>query len=134
MHEVKSASVFCLEPAGDTPFRRSIADSIALGCIPVLFNNVSDLTAGLIWDDWRGKSRVLLPREDFITGQLSLYKTLKSLPDDVVASMQTQLRVHGQKFQISMHDDPNDSISVMLQQILSARGLSRIRDAQSTGH
>jgi hypothetical protein len=32
-------SVFCLQPAGDSPTRKSIYDAIAAGCIPVLFDN-----------------------------------------------------------------------------------------------
>ena len=39
---LKASSVFCLEPAGDAPFRRSISDSVVLGCIPVIFNDATD--------------------------------------------------------------------------------------------
>ena len=32
-------SVFCLQPAGDSPTRKSFYDAILFGCIPVIFNN-----------------------------------------------------------------------------------------------
>ena len=38
----KAKAVFCLEPAGDSPWRKSLADSITLGCIPVLFSDLTD--------------------------------------------------------------------------------------------
>eukprot|EP00122_Pirum_gemmata_P019120 Pgem_evm1s17907 len=36
----KSNTIFCLEPGGDTPQRKSIIDSIAAGCIPVFFGDI----------------------------------------------------------------------------------------------
>ena len=123
---VKMKSVFCLEPAGDTPFRRSIADSAALGCIPVLMNNVSDLTGNLVWDDWREQSRVLLPRDELIAGRLDLGKALARLPRARVALMQHTLWLHARKLQVSYDDDQRDSVFASLSGILSARGLSRL--------
>ena len=38
----KQQATFCLEPSGDTFNRKSISDSVTLGCIPVLFNNWTD--------------------------------------------------------------------------------------------
>lgn len=35
--ELKRRSVFCLEPPGANPIRRSMYDSLLSGCIPVLF-------------------------------------------------------------------------------------------------
>ncbi|CAE7221099.1 GT11 [Symbiodinium natans] len=37
--EVKLQSTFCLEPPGDTVTRKSLVDSIVLGCIPVVFEH-----------------------------------------------------------------------------------------------
>jgi len=122
----KQRSVFCLEPAGDTPFRRSIADSIALGCIPVFFNNVSDLTAALLWDDWRNHSRVLVSREAFLDGRVDLHRLLSNVSMTRVHRMQEQIARRGRAFQISLFDDPNDSISLLLAKILTVRGLHRV--------
>ena len=52
---LKQQSIFCLEPAGDTPSRKSIVDSITLGCIPVTFS-------GKAWD----ASALLTPLPDKI--------------------------------------------------------------------
>eukprot|EP00523_Entomoneis_sp_CCMP467_P016477 CAMPEP_0168773934 /NCGR_PEP_ID=MMETSP0725-20121227/4730_1 /TAXON_ID=265536 /ORGANISM="Amphiprora sp., Strain CCMP467" /LENGTH=142 /DNA_ID=CAMNT_0008823503 /DNA_START=161 /DNA_END=585 /DNA_ORIENTATION=+ len=43
---------FCLEPGGDTERRKSISDSIASGCIPVFFTNVTELNFPWMWQDW----------------------------------------------------------------------------------
>jgi hypothetical protein len=36
-----TGAVFCLQPPGDTPTRRSVFDSLLAGCIPVFFTNLT---------------------------------------------------------------------------------------------
>jgi len=76
----KSKATFCLEPGGDSPFRKSLSDSIALGCIPVLFHSYSNAVAPWMWGDWKRNARVMVPRAGFLTVLLH-----------VVASSLTQL-------------------------------------------
>ena len=40
-------ATFCLQLGGDTPTRAAVYDSIAAGCIPVLFSNASVMTDSL---------------------------------------------------------------------------------------
>ena len=41
---IKAANAdFCLEPAGDTPTRSHLYLSVLNGCIPVIFDHVSDI-------------------------------------------------------------------------------------------
>lgn len=120
---LKRRSVFCLEPAGDTPFRRSLSDSIALGCIPVLFNLATELTAPLLWEGWREDSRVLVSRAAFLRGEVDLAALLGGVPPARVRHMQHTLARHGRRFTISTDDDPSDGLAGLLHGILRARGL-----------
>ena len=115
--KVKLDTIFCLEPAGDTPYRRSIADSVAVGCIPVYFNNVTDLTGGLLWGPWHNDSRVLLSRDAFLAGRIHI-KELTEISPATVAKMQNLLWSHAARaFQISDWDDPKDSVGLMLEML-----------------
>lgn len=122
----KLRATFCLEPGGDSPFRRSLADSLALGCIPVLFNEATDHTARLLWgDEWRVASRILVPRDAFLNGSYDLVASLQSVPEGRVRAMQGVIVRHvARRFQLSLRDDPGDSLSGMLRGILTSRQLT----------
>lgn len=48
-----------MEPEGDSPYRKSIYDSLAFGCIPVLFSRAMQLVAPFMWSDaWKADSHV----------------------------------------------------------------------------
>ena len=118
----KQNSTFCLEPVGDSPWRKSLADSIAFGCIPVLFSKDSDDVAPWFWGDWKDRGRILLDREDVVSGRVDLYELLHNIPDDILQIMQETLRFHGSSFQYSLGEDPGDGIDIAL------RGLRREAD------
>merc|ERR550532_1793877 len=79
---LKKNAVFCLEPAGDSPSRRSIADSISFGCIPVFFSGATDYFYELNWIGWRELSRILVPRNDYIAGDIDLKELFSSMPKE----------------------------------------------------
>ena len=110
----KSRSVFCLEPAGDSPWRKSIADSLSFGCIPVLFSDLSDDVAEWSWGSWKRQGRVLINRQDFLTGKINLYKLLKGIPPELLKLMQETIAKHAQKFQTSSDEYTNDMIQTTL--------------------
>jgi len=110
----KSRAVFCLEPAGDTPTRKSIADSIAFGCIPVLFSDLTDDVAPWHWLDWKDRARVLVPRNEFVAGRIDLKKLLQSIPKDLLKLMQNTLKEKARRFQYSLDDDQEDGVRVIL--------------------
>jgi len=80
----KSKATFCLEPAGDSPWRESLADSISFGCIPVLFLELTDDVTPWFWQDWKARARVLVPRDEFVAGRIDLQKLLQSIPPQLL--------------------------------------------------
>jgi hypothetical protein len=106
-----------LEPAGDSPWRKSIADSIVFGCIPVLFSTLTDDATPWFWDEWKNRGRVLVHREDFLAGRIDLQKLLKSVPPSFLEVMQSTLRERARQFQYSIDTDRNDGISLVLERL-----------------
>lgn len=114
MATVKSKATFCLEPAGDSPWRKSLSDSITFGCIPVLFSELTDDVAPWHWGEWKERGRVLVPRKDFVSGKIDLKRLLESIPPKLLELMQSTLREKARKFQYSVDDDQEDGIRVIL--------------------
>lgn len=87
-------SVFCLQPPGDMPTRKSLFDAVLSGCIPVLFH---PLTARLMYewhwgqklweeiainyDTFEENQQLFKHQVDFIQKLITLYKTN---PEDVL--------------------------------------------------
>mmetsp|Transcript_5221 Transcript_5221/g.14645 ORF Transcript_5221/g.14645 Transcript_5221/m.14645 type:complete len:495 (+) Transcript_5221:121-1605(+) len=114
--EKKLNTTFCLEPGGDTPDRKSISDSIASGCIPVFFNNVTGTGWGLFWGEWKAQAHVVVPREEWIRQEIDLYTLLHTtMPPDLLRIMQQTLRTYARQFQYSIDEDSNDGIRVLLE-------------------
>ena len=68
--QAKLDSVFCLEPPGFGEHRKSQADALTLGCIPVMFApKVDEGIWPLHWGRWRHDSRVLLDMEEVLRTQ-----------------------------------------------------------------
>lgn len=111
----KRGADFCLEPAGDTPFRKSFTDSVSLGCIPVLFHPMSDQASDWLWDDWKEAGRVLVPRDAYLRGEVSLDTLLiDSMPPDLLRQMKQVLSHNARRMTISYEDDPGDGLHNIL--------------------
>jgi hypothetical protein len=111
----KGKSIFCLEPAGDSPWRKSLADSISFGCIPVFFSELTDETSPFSWGAWKPQARVLIPRKDFVEGRVDLYHLLSSIPPQLLELMQDTLGRYAKQFQYSLDEDEDDGIRVTLE-------------------
>ena len=117
----KARSIFCLEPGGDSPFRKSLSDSIAFGCIPVLFSNLTDAVAPWFWGAWRHEARVLVPRAPFVAGQIDLLALLRQYAaPHTLGPMQRTLARRKKAFQFSLGDDEGDAVDVLLRGVLAA--------------
>mmetsp|Transcript_15116 Transcript_15116/g.41791 ORF Transcript_15116/g.41791 Transcript_15116/m.41791 type:complete len:569 (+) Transcript_15116:97-1803(+) len=113
---IKGKSIFCLEPAGDSPWRKSISDSITFGCIPVLFHEMTDDVAPWHWGHWKKQGRVLVDRQAFVEGRIDLYSLLSTIPPQLQTLMQQTLSRFARQFQYSLTDDPGrDGIHTILE-------------------
>lgn len=115
---LKQKSIFCLEPGGDSPFRKSLSDSLALNCIPVIFSKYTDAVAPLFWGKWRDSARVLIPRTLFIKGKIDLYTHLKQYSGKI-RKMQETISRNKRSFQYSLGNDNEDAVSVILNNVAS---------------
>jgi hypothetical protein len=111
---LKKKSIFCLEPVGDSPWRKGIADSVSFGCIPILLSNVTDMVADWSWNHWKRQGRIVIPRNDFVEGRLDLYTLLTTIPSQLLELMQVTLARYGRQFQYSLDEDANDGIHMTL--------------------
>ena len=75
---------------GQTP-----SDSVALGCIPVFFSDLSDDFAHWFWGEWKDRARVLVPRGPFAGTEdcIDLVQLLQSAPPQLISLMQETLQL-----------------------------------------
>lgn len=111
---MKMQSTFCLEPAGDSPYRRSIADDISFGCIPVLFSQPQETAYSWLWHDWRRSASVHVNRTAFLAGEIDLGLLFATMPEPMLALMRRTIAQHGRKFTIALEDDPGDAVHLLL--------------------
>lgn len=95
---------------------QSPSDSVALGCIPVFFSDLSDDFAHWFWGEWKDRARVLVPRGPFVGTEdcIDLVQLLQSAPPQLISLMQETLRQRARRFQFSVDDDQEDGIRVIL--------------------
>lgn len=117
MFKQKQQTRFCLEPAGDSPYRKSIAESLLAGCIPVTFSQQTDAAMPWHWDDWKEDSRVYIPAEDLYSGKTNLREHLASIPEARVKLMQKTIAENAHKMQYALDDVPGDAVEVILRHV-----------------
>ncbi|CAG7907745.1 unnamed protein product [Brassica rapa] len=88
--EVFQDSIFCLQPSGDTPTRRSTFDSVLAGCIPVFFSLDS------VQYKWHfpvdhTKYSVYISEEDVRDGKVSIEKILSMISEEEILSMRNEV-------------------------------------------
>ena len=127
---LKMESDLCLEAAGDTPYRKSLADSIGSGCVPMLFHPMTDHANGWLWDSWKDAARVVVPRDDFITGRLKLARLAETMPPPLLALMKATISANARRFQISLSDDDCDSVHMILTGLAEAAAVAETLNAR----
>mmetsp|Transcript_9938 Transcript_9938/g.15102 ORF Transcript_9938/g.15102 Transcript_9938/m.15102 type:complete len:470 (+) Transcript_9938:83-1492(+) len=110
----KGNSIFCLEPGGDSPSRKSISDSIAFGCIPVTFGYA---TAQQYSDFWNSDMRVDISIRDMMHGpDTFLLDYLKAIANNktLLTSKRRALDKVKKRFTYSTFADHNDAVDIIL--------------------
>jgi len=112
---LKATSQFCLEPGGDSPWRKSISESVVMGCIPVTFSSATAGVAPWHWGGWRALGHVPVPRKAFLRGKIDLKKLLQSIPNELLSSMRDAISQNSEKWQYSVDDSyDNDAFQVTI--------------------
>ena len=119
IYHQKMSSIFCAEPEGDAPNRKSLYDSLLLGCIPVLFSRRTYALSPLHWDSsWKRDSSILVKYSDYVSGQLNLISYLESFVDSngsrwnkSVTSMQRSIADNAHSLQYSLDDSEEDAFA-----------------------
>ena len=113
--EAKQRSVFCLEPPGYGYERKSMADALTLGCIPVTFTTRIDSHIWPShWGAWRHKSRVLLDGLKVISGEVDVLAALRNVSQTQVREMQRTIADNAHRIHYALDDSPADAFEVLL--------------------
>lgn len=105
---LKAKARFCLEPGGDNPFRKSIADSLAMGCMPVTFSNITAEVAPWHWSGWRALGQLHVPRLDFLAGKIDLAALLRAQPSELAERSAAAIAANGQRWMFATDDSVDD--------------------------
>lgn len=102
---LKRRSVFCLEPPGYSPPRKSMVDSILCGCIPVFFFRPRqyDRYLPLFMAEWAPNATVRIPPQ---TKGVDVLRRLAEMPPEAVAAMQATIASHAHRLVYSLGEEP----------------------------
>ena len=103
----KTQSTFCLEPPGFGFERKSIVDSISLGCIPVLFHLEDSFRMWPYqWEPaWRNTTYVYLPYEDVLASRIDVRAALMKIPRSQIDAMQRSIERNAHRFHVAYDED-----------------------------
>lgn len=111
----KRISKFCFEPGGDSPYRKSMYDSIALGCIPVLLSPYQLLVPQWHLGHFRDSATVYLDREIFMKDEVNIFKYLETLVSNgSYIRMRKSLQAHSHAAQYALQDYPGDAFERLM--------------------
>lgn len=104
-------SAFCFVPAGDTPTSRRLFDSIAAGCVPIVFADFEDISRNLPFRgtvDWANIAIFAGPLHCVMQGEDSMARWLQGLVSADRAGLIASMRMKGRsEFKSSLaYDTP----------------------------
>lgn len=113
--QAKLSSIFCLEPPGFGEHRKSQADALTLGCIPVMFVPRADEGIWpLHWGGWRKDSRILLDMDSVLNGSVDVKEVLEAIPAERVKQMQATIASNAHKIHYGALDTADDALELLL--------------------
>jgi len=117
------AATFCLEPSGDSPYRKGLYDVMLAGCIPVVFSAYNTRVSPWFVPE---KGIMRLSETEYMAGEWNVLDRLRSVSPRRIAKMQTALHEGAVKMQYALDDVPGDAFETLLS---GALDLARRRDA-----
>jgi len=125
-------ATFCLQPGGDSPYRKSVFDAALAGCIPVVFSQ--QLARVAPWQ--RGnfpEHFVVLNGAAVQRGEIDVMRTLAGIPQTKIAELRRNLAGVAPMLQYSIDDSVrNDAFEALLRGALAvATERERLRDGHA---
>lgn len=121
----KKQARFCLEPSGDSPPRKSMYDSISLGCIPVIFTPYLQLISPWHWGHIYTNCSIYINQQEYLAGRINLVKVLTHIDATNRSIIQQNIAKHGHNTQYSQQDYPDDAFERLLLGVSKASHLIR---------
>lgn len=114
-------SIFCLQPPGDSPTRKSFYDSLTCGCIPVIFGNHSLQYAFSSYFDF-SKFTVSIPTDVVYEGNRSILKFLQTIDKPTIQKLHINLLgiIKYMQYSITEQDveEPNDAFKLIFAELI----------------
>nr|XP_006821291.1 PREDICTED: uncharacterized protein LOC100375635 [Saccoglossus kowalevskii] len=111
-------SVFCLQPWGDSPTRKSFYDSVLSGCIPVRFlkDVIYPFEDRINYDEFS----LFVDKNELETTNTSIVDYLAKVPKERIEKMQDKLRQVAHLLQYGFYGDKggDDALSMALYEIM----------------
>lgn len=126
LHKFMTNATFCFQPGGDSPYRKSLYDSILTGCIPVIFSEYNArVSSWHFWANHRQNSMVVINASTYLHGDFDVLRYLASIDHDIVLKMQHNIAAHAHRLQYALDDYPDDAVDVILR---GAAHMAKARD------
>ncbi|CAH1777201.1 unnamed protein product [Owenia fusiformis] len=119
-------SIFCLQPPGDTPTRKSFYDMLLTGCIPVIFTphpsyfypfqNLIKYNYPFNYD----KFTIFIKEKRITKRGENIIDILSKIPKHKIRSMQEHLKMIAKYFQYGTYGNGEDAFTMSLRTILTA--------------
>ena len=122
-------ATFCLQPGGDSPYRKSVFDAALAGCIPVVFSQ--QLARVAPWHRGNfGEHFVVLSGAAVQRGEIDVMAYLAGIPETKIAELRRNLAGVAPMLQYSIDDSVrNDAFEALLRGALAvATERERLRD------
>ena len=126
-------TVFCLQPPGDSPTRKSFFDAILSGCIPVLFPYSDQKSAWPFLDYFDYSTFTVTIEIDEITrNHVQVIDVLRTVPEKRIKQLHENVIRLRQWFQYSIPDgslqDPDDALYYMFGELENIYNFSNDKD------
>jgi hypothetical protein len=111
MARIFADATFCLEPGGDSPYRKGFYDALLSGCVPVVFGLYNARVAP--WFVPRG-AVVELNETAYYRGEYDALAALAAIPPSDVLRRQRALAAGAHRAQYALDDVPGDAVETLL--------------------
>lgn len=113
--KAKTTSKFCFEPGGDSPYRKSLYDSISLGCIPILLSPYQLLVSPWHLGHFRDAAMIYLDRDVYMKNEVNIFTYLEGLVSSgKYARMKEIMTARSHAVQYALQDHPGDGFERLL--------------------